>query len=229
MLKSIEDVESLADKAYEAALNPANWAQFLRDFAEGVGASSAATLWFDGRNSQFIRAEVANIDPTALQEYAEHYVKSCPRWLVGTMCTAGQIYDDRQAQCSTSSYTKEYYNWAGRYGIDQLLGLNAERNREFGVGFLVYKPGNTEFGTFERRVLSHLAPHLRRAAGVSMKLSQIEASANVYGAIFELVNCAAFLLNHSGEVIEINARGEALLRSTNLIRLRQKRLEFPSN
>jgi DNA-binding CsgD family transcriptional regulator len=206
----------LVSLAYEAALEPELWETLLSKLAGTLQANAAATFFVDRRRKVPIRADFTGIDPECLEQYAAHYVDMCPRILVGTTIAAGGQFDDNMISPTRSGRFGEYYDFLEKYDVDSCLGQVVERDDGLGVAFMFYRAGrNADFEHNERRFLSGLHSHLRRAARLSLETVRRSEMMTAYEGLVERLPYAVVLLDRDGEVLALNTKAERLLSRTN--------------
>jgi hypothetical protein len=205
----------LVSRAYEAALEPHLWEALLQEIAQALQSNAAGLLLFDHREVRLARADTFGIDPDSVTQYAEHYVKFCPRYMTAGRLRAGSLFDDARIGRHPSGKRAEYYDFMKYFDLDNCTGIVIEQDRDIAGGIIVYRPSKgSPFEAIEPALLSRLGGHLRRAVRLSLEVSRRDENLTAYEALFERLPYAAVLLDHWGDVLALNVHAECLLQRT---------------
>jgi DNA-binding CsgD family transcriptional regulator len=217
-------VDALIDGIYEAALAPGQWSSVLVDVGHTLGATKATVFWVNRTGTGLIRAEGWNMDPEALALYNSYYLDICPRNRITRQAGAGEVVDDLALRKMPNARDREYYEWADAYGYDSARILLAEHNSDMRVGFCLYGPIREEARETEHRLLHALGPHVRRAAHLTLRMTEVKEQAEFGEDLFEM-SSAMLLVDESGRVRRMNARAEAALAQSDGLLLVQGHLQ----
>lgn len=218
MTLTAEDLERLIEDVYEAALAPERWASVLATAGRALGSTSASALWFDGADSTLIHAETWNVDPEAVGAYDQHYVAICPRLRMSGHFAAGEVYDDHHVRAAPTPAEREYYAFMDAVGCGLARTMLAERNGTLRMGLNFYGPSGEGTRPEERRLLHALAPHVRRACHLTLRVADLAEQAAFGLDLFERFSAMALLDSH-GRVRRINARAAGIVAQGDGLRL----------
>lgn len=203
-------IEGLIESIYEAAVAPDRWSSALRHIGQAIGTTSGTALWFDGKGIGLLHAATWDLEPESVAAYARHYVTFCPRLRLSRRFDAGQSYDDRSVRLRPSPTDREYYEFTDRLGCGLARTVLGERNEQLRMGLNFYGPIHGDSLEPDHRLLRALAPHLRRAAHLTMRIAELGDRAEFGEQLFEM-SSVMLLVGEGGRVIRMNARAEAAL------------------
>lgn len=222
-MASGETLDGLIDRIYAAALFPETWRDVVAEVGSTIGATSATSLWFGEGGTQLLQAHVWNIDPDALVEYQQHYLAFCPRYRASEGLGVGAVYDDRQERAAPTRTAREYYDFMDRYELGLARIVLAEKRPDLTIGMNFYNRAEDGLSAEGQHILSHLAPHFRRACNLAQRLGDVMDRAALAEDWFAS-RTASLTLDASGSVVRINAAAEALLNLADGLRVVQRRL-----
>lgn len=210
MPQTVERLNGLIDKIYDAALQPGRWGEVVADIGQAIGATSGTSLWFNKSGLELIRADIWNVSDTALQEYQWHYLAFCPRFKASRGLEAGAVYSDHAERASSNSLAREYFGFMDRHEIGVGLIALAEKRQDLTIGVNFYRDAPGEFDDEANSILSVLMPHLRRATNITARYRDIIERADFGDAMFE-TQVATLVLDGAGRVVRLNRAAEAVL------------------
>ncbi len=175
-----------------------------------IGATNGSALWFDAKETSLLRAATWDVDSDVVAAYGQHYVTICPRLRLSRLFGAGQIYDDRNLRKHASPTNREYYDFMDSIGCGLARTVLGERNEQLRMGLTFYGPICEDDSEVEHRLLLALAPHVRRAAHLTMRVADLGERAEFGENLFEM-SSAMLLVDKDGRATRMNARAEEAL------------------
>ncbi|HEY3636888.1 MAG TPA: helix-turn-helix transcriptional regulator [Rhizomicrobium sp.] len=211
----------LIDMVYDAVIEPLRWRDILARVADAISAEGAA-LHFQDQVTGKGWGVVSRIDPEAIPLYFGHFATRNPirrrrneflglgrdpvRWRSGA-------FHDEHALPKSELMRSEYYgDFLSRFDMHSLLmmGLAVEATRFASINFI--RPRRREqFGQSEIDIAAQLQPHLIRAFGLSLKLSDIERRNCGLMEFVDRSPHAVFLAESGGRVRHLNRAAELLI------------------
>lgn len=105
---------------------------------------------------------------------------------------------------------REYYDFMDRYDLGLARIALAEKRPALTIGMNFYNSAGKGLSEDGETILGLLAPHFRRACNLTQALAEVEDRAALGEAWFQ-ARAASLILDGKGNVIRVNAAGEALL------------------
>jgi DNA-binding CsgD family transcriptional regulator len=201
---------------YDAALEPNLWPSALGSISLALGGN-AADFHVGGSQSSVIIAAAYGISPEAIASYRSYYGDLDP--VVGpAIHRAGGRplpVTAREVATDTIEQTEFYADWARPNDFDDYLCLPLSPSgnpRRASIG--VARPLRREhFGAAERRLLTKLAPHLRRAIEIHLRLTATLTTQCPIGEALDRIATAIILTDEVGCLAWSNAAAVTLLKS----------------
>jgi DNA-binding CsgD family transcriptional regulator len=145
-----------------------------------------------------------------------------------TFVAAGETYDDRRVREHPSPTDREYYEYMDSIGCGLPRTVLGERSAELRMGLTFYGPIRDGDHETEHRFLRGLAPHMGRAAHLTLRTADASDKASFGEQLFEM-SSAMLLLNGQGRVQRMNSRAEAVLALNDGLVLAQQHLRAASS
>jgi len=217
------DISTLLGRIYDAAGDPTLWAPFLEELAGHTKSDSAALLVRVFDQGLYPLSNSWRVPEEFVRDYQEYYygldvwaevVLPNPReYPGGYVCTS-------QSLCPLPRLKKtEFYNDSLVHGIEHGMFALLENSKSCVASVCLYRdrPG-TEFAESELKILRFLAPHLKRAFSLHVKLSQLKSRRKGAESVLHMLPTGVVLLGSKGEIIFMNrsaaacvAEGDGLL------------------
>jgi DNA-binding CsgD family transcriptional regulator len=206
-------VLALIDGAYEAALDAAQWHEYLRTLTDRVGGAGAVLMHHDLRQLGGI-FESVGMDPVGLDLYNRHYSTIDP-WAFGPktaslFASAGVVADQQLIPRSVLHRSECYNDFMLRFDRTRMVSMALAPGPTFSGLSILRRERDQEFGEGEVRFLSWLVPHLRRALRLHdwLRTAANERSALMDG--LDAVPCAVVIVDEHTRVALTNRAGAAL-------------------
>ena len=169
------DEAELIERIYDTTLDPLLWRSVMERVAAIMGGNYAGMFFFDPRAKRLIRDIAADFPQR--DTFLAHFAALDPRNQFGVTQHAGTTFTDdafiTPVQIARSEFYQDYLlpNDLGHVGAHML------QNDADGIaGIAVQRPYRQEpFGTAELCLLERLAPHLRRALRLQVRLGEAAA------------------------------------------------------
>jgi DNA-binding CsgD family transcriptional regulator len=207
-----EPLSALTDRLYDAAAGFCGWDGILSDLARLLGGS-AAVLGFVGPRCPG-RVVQVGVDPACMARYLERHAGRNELAARSASLPVGTVVTDEclmpKAEFLRTAFFDECLRPQGLRSIINVRAAHGERGALANVCVL-RSTRDGEFGPEEVQLLSRLAPHLRRAVAVHIRLAEAEGERRVSAEALERLPRAAFVVDGAAVVRHANAAGAALL------------------
>ncbi len=212
MLRTSHGFDALVGRLYDAAVGVESWHDALRSLADAFGGSAAALgivgPWSVGRVVQ------VGVDPVYEARYIERHAGRNELAKRSAALPVGTVVTDRDVMPRAEFLRTAFYDECLRpNGLSTLMNLRAARGEGGAVGnvCVLRSAGQGEFGPEEVKLLEGLAPHLRRAVAVHVRLAEAEGERRALSEALQRLPHAAFLVDAAAVVRLANAAGAELL------------------
>lgn len=216
---SESDLLRLALMAYEAAVAPALWANFLTAYAETISADSAFLQVHDLSGHTSVILGSFGVASPLKQSYNEYYSKlNLWRERGSSLYVTGKVNLD-QEQCPRAELERsEFYNdCLKRFGLIYSMGAVIARDGWLAPTLSGLRgPSKRAFDETERQVAQFLLPHLSRAWTIAKHLDMLAAGESAMDAL----PLGAVLVEPGGTAIYCNRAAEEMLRSNDGLSMR---------
>lgn len=227
----------LINLAYEAALEPSRWPDFLQQFGRLL-RSPACLIWahdFSAQTSDLHGSSpdghgfgvITGVDASAIASFEAHY-GATNVWLqdpqlhrAGSVVHSSALFCDRQLQ-----RTEWYGDWLQPQDLFYSCAAVVEHahERSFNVTAL-RSPREGGYTAHELQCVQLLVPHLKTAFELHRRLQRTQALASGALAMLEQLPLGVVLLGAQGQVLHVNARAHSLVQDSPLIRIVQHRVQ----
>lgn len=212
--------DGLIDGIYDAAVGAKPWTEVLGELRALFGCCAALVNVKEvGRGS----GEQVGVDPETMRIFFERYAGRNPLAVRGWSAPIGTVMTDRSLMPKADLLRTEYYhNFLRPQDQHALMILRAARGRAGAAVVdvaLARDPRRGEFEESDVALFKRLAPHLRRAVMVRMRLTEAETERHALAETLDRLASAAFVLDASGAVRFANAAAAALLASGDGLRM----------
>jgi len=171
-MSSETDLPALIAAIYESGMDFSLWPQTLARVAAAFGVSSASVAR-QGRTLSECWGFSVGIDPAMTDRYLEYYHAVNPIWQIAHSTPAGTVQTDSMVMPRADLVRTEFYN---DFLLPQQIEglLNAVALVEEGRQSVVTLHGRRQFDEHHVALYGLLAPHLRRAVQINVKLARTE-------------------------------------------------------
>jgi hypothetical protein len=171
-MSSESDLTALIAAVYEAGMDFSLWPQTLARIADAFGVSSASVAR-QGRTLSECWGFSVGIDPAMTDNYLEYYHSVNPIWQIAHSTPAGTVQTDSMVMPRGDLVRTEFFN---DFLLPQQIEglLNAVVLVEEGRQSVVTLHGRRQFDEHHVALYGLLAPHLRRAVQINVKLARTE-------------------------------------------------------
>jgi DNA-binding CsgD family transcriptional regulator len=210
----VESVDLLVDAIYEAGLDPERWPDVLDQLAKACGASVADVKMADTIRRRFTMFS-AGMDPAAIEAYNRHYYRIDPVSPVVERKAVGALLTDRDLVPREWFTRTEFYNdWVRPQDFADCAVITLFRDRaRFGMIYLAAPERAEAFNNESLELLRQLAPHLERAARMTLKIAELDALHNVGLDVLDSLNEGVILADASARIVFANRAAEAMFAS----------------
>lgn len=197
-------------RLYDAAVGDGTWPDALQEIGATIGAGSAAALWFTDNGQQLADAQIWGMDPVLMQDYATHYIQTCPRLRMSRSMQPGSVYDDRPARMSNAPATRAYYDFMDRNDSGLARIVVVERNPRSAIGVSFYGPLRDREAEDDIGLLTALAPHIQKAALLGRHVASLTARSDMLEALAHSLD-PVMLVDRTGQVLVASAAAEKIM------------------
>lgn len=221
----------LVHEIYEAAQAPGGWAETLGAMGRTFGLDGWNLLRCRPGDVQVVAAGGERVSAQAPARYMDYYAAIDPRAIKLLQGEPLQMMlTQREFSAGFVANSEFYQDFLLPEGLLYSLGLNAHRaaDHQYLVG-LHRGPERGAFDDASEALMKRLAPHLQRAFRLMDEIElQRERAAQAFSAT-DASPMAVLVLDWAARVRDCNRHAEALLRSGQVIRLREGVLRCTSN
>ena len=215
-----EQLSGLIGDIYDAALDPALWADVLGRTKRFVGGQTATLAWKDAvakRGHSYY--DDNEIDPHYRQLYFDKYIKLDP-------CTTGQFFAAVGETVCTSDVipydefkqTRFYREWVRPQQLaDAALALLDKTATSIAFLGLFRHERDGLFDDEARRRIGLLVPHFRRALLIGSLIDLKTAEAASLADTLDGVGAGMFLVDAAGRIVHANAAAHAMLAAASVL------------
>lgn len=207
-MSEIADVSRLIGTVYDAALEPAKWAEVLSALCALTSSRASALHLFDPQDGNKITFGIEyGTDPKWTELLHSTYAAICPLgpfMLMADVDEPGSMFDfiDEEEFMETRFYQEwcapqDYYDMAG--------AIIAKTEREVGTLSLMRGRAAARFQLREREIIGLVAPHIRRAMTISGLLQHRAAEIEAFTSLMNTLSLAVVITDHSGLVLQKNS------------------------
>ena len=208
---------TLTDLAYDAALAPSLWPDFLARLAQALGGASLGMSLRHPRDGDPGWLLFHDSDPAFGWSYAEHYFRLDPFRVRSDALAPGtcEVMAGGSIEAAEIERSEFYNDWMRPQGFAPapFIGLTLDRN-PYGdpIGIGVFRPLRARaYGDRELRLLRTLSPHLQRATRTTLRLADGDTQLAATHGVLDLLPVAALLVDRDGTVVRANRRAELLV------------------
>jgi DNA-binding CsgD family transcriptional regulator len=230
MSNSEEAVLNLVGMTYEAALDERKWGSFLEVFAQACGSSSAY-LRSTNLTSKVNFMVSTGYDPALREAYANHFIKldyystfykTAPVNAVGN----DQMHHLLGISPSQQRKTEYYSDYILRLGShEHAMGVVLEREGNQTLQFATQRSKRVgNYGEGQMRLMSHIAPHVKRAVQVHRKIHSVTAEKKWALGALDQLRMSVILTNANGMPQFTNCAAEHMLTQGDGVGTHQGRL-----
>jgi DNA-binding CsgD family transcriptional regulator len=164
-MATLEEFSNLVADIYDAALDPALWAQTLKRVFSVAGGNNAALVVYDREKRRRPHIIAANFDPIQNRKYDEYYSQLDPLASILERSRVGVIITSRTVTNETQRRGEFYIDWAHPNETGDTIFVNILAGAGEVCTFMMGHPWRTEpFATPEvLRLVGLLAPHIQRS------------------------------------------------------------------
>lgn len=224
------DLLKLAGMAYDAALDEHQWTPFLEAFANAVSGCSSLLRSVDLETNVAGFMSSFGYDPAWKSAYCEHFVKLDYLTEAISDCPVGEIWSNDRAFRQSEERKKELFN-------DYLI----PQGKRYAMGALLYKNGKQtlllsaqrsassgEWGENERRLISALVPHVRRAVNLYRNTCAVTAEKDGALAALDQLRMGVILVNRTATPLYFNRAAESMMNKDSGLGIFQNRMAVHS-
>ena len=219
-------LSKLMGDIYDAALDPQLWTRALERSCSFIGGFSAVLYWHDAATERSAILHSFNQNPHYLQLYFEKYLPMNPMFPAAIFMEPGVVHtSDDLVPREEFNKTRFYREWCKPQGIVDALAANLERGLTSSALFNIQwseKDGPLDDGVRHRAAL--VVPHFQRAVAIGRLFDQHRTVEAVLTETLSHVEAGVFLVNPRGNLVFVNAEGEAMLDEGSILRRRKDRL-----
>lgn len=206
------NLNALIEHLYDAAVGVADWNTALESLSDLFNGSAAA-LGIVGPRS-IGRIVQVGVDPACEARYLERHAGRNELAARSAVVPVGTVVTDRDLMPRAEFLRTAFYDECLRpHGLSTLMNLRAARG-EGGVVAnvcILRSAGQGDFGPEDVQLFESLAPHLRRAVAVHVRLAEAEGERRALSATLDKLPHAALLVDAASVVRFANRAGAELL------------------
>jgi PAS domain-containing protein len=226
----VPDDDSIVDAIYQSIANPALWSDICVGIRNRVGASGCVLFVTEPSGPRLIYDDV--LGPENFARYRKHYYAR-DLWLQGAsirgLFVTGAVITDGMMVERERYLRSEFCNDFMRpMHVDRMCGvvLAHGSQSEPSIAMSLYRPpGEDAFEEEPQTFLAGLAPHLRRAIQLRLRLEGVEAAPVWSLELLDQLSWGVFLLDQGGRIVHLNREARRITSLDDGLRISRSRLE----
>lgn len=230
-MRTEETALELIGLAYEAALEPALWPEFLKKTTQATNARSGFLRLVDYESSHVGLFESVGYDPAFTAAYRDYYVRLDPYAAKWSRSPIGALITNDQALSWHERRKTEYHNdYEHPQGVKHAVGCVLAKNDRYDLQFALQRgPRAGSFGEDNEPLaaLSAVMPHLARAVRIHRALLDAGARQALSLEALNHLRLGVILTDARGRPHFINRAAESLLALAQGLRITKEGLSLP--
>ncbi len=225
----LEDLSSLIEQIYDAAIDPSLWKSTLANIAVFLGCARGALMIEDAEARHIPSIFMSFEDPAWVQTYLEKYIPLNPtRIATGAFAKAGDIILTTdfmtQEEYERTRYYKEWLQQ--RDFVDNPLAIVDRTSSHFTV--LAFHRSREQGPADEtlRQRLALITPHVMRAVAIGRALERTKLQALIFAEVLDQLASAIILLDETGRIVQANRSARDQLATGAILRTAQGTLRM---
>jgi len=207
-----DELRCVVGSIYDAALNPALWADALARIAAFVGGQAGA-LGSKDLVSKFVNADDhVGLDLRYMQMHSQMRREFNPL-ATGPLFDVGQIVSLPELMPNDDpckgSFSPEWARAQGGGAVANVVLEKSENGRN--LPGVTQSEANDIIDDEMRRRMALVAPHARRAVLIGKAIDQRANEAATFADILDSLSAGLFLIDANGRIVHANAAGRGLL------------------
>lgn len=219
-----EQLLSLCEGFYDAALDPSAWSDVLARVASCLGAVGADLHLLD---DDVLRCNYMGVQPSELlKEYSSNFLNREPRSLALRELAPGQVVTDLHIVDTKTMRQHPYYTqFLARAGLGHCIAAAPVNDAHHRAYFGVHLPPAMGAPSDEMLALvKAMQPHLGRAVSAQFRMMDAELRNHVYSDVLDRLTCGVAILNGAGKLMLCNAAAQTELDRGQTLKLVHERL-----
>lgn len=219
-----EQLLSLCEGFYDAALDPSAWSDVLARVASCLGAVGADLHLLD---DDVLRCNYMGVQPSELlKEYSSNFLNREPRSLALRELAPGQVVTDLHIVDTKTMRQHPYYTqFLVRAGLGHCIAAAPVNDAHHRAYFGVHLPPAMGAPSDEMLALvKAMQPHLGRAVSAQFRMMDAELRNHVYSDVLDRLTCGVAILNGAGKLMLCNAAAQTELDRGQTLKLVHERL-----
>ncbi len=225
----IDDFSALVESIYDCSFDPDLWPQTLAEIAGHLRSSTARLFLFNNDVQRDGFGKSVGID-TGFNEKFDNDIETLNSIKYGFVVadldnamTLDEILGTNGGLDinGNEAFDNRYYkDWMLPLGYhDALAALMVKNSRHFGGLAMTRGSGESRFDHDDRKKISLIAPHIRRALAISGLIEQKTVDRNRLADVIDGLSTAVVIVDERGAVIHSNAAAKTLLSANEMLRI----------
>jgi DNA-binding CsgD family transcriptional regulator len=211
---TVYKLQDLHGALYDAALNQADWAEFLTLLTRAYGHSLAALIFHDFSGNQSNYRAVSKTDPSVSQSYDAYYGRINPLApLSRRLLPIGEARISSNLMSAHEFHETEYYQGFFRpNNFETTLTVVLKKNEGRSVALsIALSPKWLDHDKEAISRLDFLTPHLMRAVQIQQELSDVRDRGAFTDSGLERMRAPLIVLDSLGRVISLSQNAERIV------------------
>jgi len=222
-----QQLDPLLDFLYLAAADPAAWPEFLATAAKLFDTTVAGFIVQPNRGTHYGITTILGMDSDAIRRYNDYYCTTDPWFLAMQERGLREWIGAGTALCPAARFEEtEFFNdyWKHSSSAWFQAGIIFQSSNSSTVFTMHRERGQPDFDKEDNRLLRALQPHLRRAVSVHRKISDLRQWIDGLGDVVGALDVGLIGLGAGRAVCFVNAVAEGILRSGDVLAIRDGKL-----
>lgn len=223
--------DDIVDLIYDAPFEPNRWIGVMERLCDRVGSHTACLTELDIVNGGG-EGITARADQSSINDYLANWTDRNPLLLVDDPAAYARdwrltILRDQEWVRPDLLYKTSYYNdflrpLGAEHSIFVRLSLEGTSVTALNIARIA---GRGAFQDWEMARIGAYQSHLIRAVGLGRRLRLSQAALDAMDTMLETNASVLFFVDRAGKVLRFTAAAETLLRTQNMLTMRQSRLQ----
>ncbi|SPB18018.1 LuxR family transcriptional regulator [Caballeronia novacaledonica] len=205
------ELADLIGAIYDAGMLPRMWPEVLERIAAVLGGMRA-DLWVGHPDGHVRAVDFIGIEPAFRMSYEQHFGRLDPVFWPVTMLSQGTILTDAVVPRARLERSEFYQDWVRPQNVHSIAVVNFMRtNTVSGVLGVPRAVNGRPLDDADLQTLGLLAPHLRRAVQMQMRLDAVAARERITSAALDVLSHAILIVDARGHPLFVNRAAYRLI------------------
>ncbi len=232
ILRDSDEISSaLLDRIYDAAMDPHLWDSAIQQIATLTHSSGGILMGQSGLHEALYFTHHTNVSEESIRQLgSRHVLNPWTQYMWTTSPVGVAVPTDRILPAADLRRTAFFDEVLRPSDVSHSLMIGLTQKTEFGVGVSLNRPFRQgPYGETEQRLLTALAPHLRRSVQLGFRVDAYKALQHQAYESLDRLAIGVVLLDRRGKIVFANAAALALDDARGPLRLGRRSVSHTSS